>query len=258
MARARGLCGADRVVATAGRDVEIPRATEWTKATDHREEESSLDSVDPKRTEQRGARREILGTRRHSGPARAQVEEVCELRARYAATPAPPLGGGLAPPDFHEAIWPTWVCGRDAWGHLVVVERLGRVDFDRLLAMPVDAILRLRMDALDALQRRSARPRPGRPRVYKCVFLVDCRDCSYVDVARRETVRVTAAYARLTERMYADAVWKNVIVHAPAVLRATWSLVDPLLDPETRELIAFVGPEDVGAAGVPRRARWPD
>ena len=66
------------------------------------------------------------------------------------------------------------------------------------------------------------------------------------------------AYARLTERMYADAVWKNVIVNAPSMFRATWKLVEPILDDETRELISFVREDELVGAGVPRRATPPD
>ena len=83
-----------------------------------------------------------------------------------------------------------------------MVERVKDVDFDRLLEMPIDAVLRLRVQALDALQRLSACQRKRGPhRVYKCVFVCDCEDASYAALARRETVSLASAYARLTERM---------------------------------------------------------
>ena len=78
---------------------------------------------------------------------RSIIEEVTTLRARYRTTPEPPLGGSLSPTDFHRAIWPTEIVGRDPWGHLIVVERVKDVDFDRLLEMPIDAVLRLRVQA---------------------------------------------------------------------------------------------------------------
>ena len=71
---------------------------------------------------------------------------------------------------------------------------------------------------------------------------------------------LASAYARLTERMYADAVWRNVVIDAPLVARAAWRVVEPILDAETRELLQFVvcGGSDPAAAleevGVPRRA----
>ena len=71
---------------------------------------------------------------------------------------------------------------------------------------------------------------------------------------------LASAYARLTERMYADAVWRNVVIDAPLVARAAWRVVEPILDAETRELLQFVvcGGADPAAAledvGVPRRA----
>ena len=192
---------------------------------------------------------------------RSIIEEVTTLRARYRTTPEPPLGGSLSPTDFHRAIWPTEIVGRDPWGHLIVVERVKDVDFDRLLEMPIDAVLRLRVQALDALQRLSACQRKRGPhRVYKCVFVCDCEDASYAALARRETVSLASAYARLTERMYADAVWRNVVIDAPLVARAAWRVVEPILDAETRELLQFVvcGGADPAAAleevGVPRRA----
>ena len=142
-----------------------------------------------------------------------------------------------------------------------MVERVKDVDFDRLLEMPIDAVLRLRVRALDALQRLSACQRKRGPhRVYKCVFVCDCEDASYAALARRETVSLASAYARLTERMYADAVWRNVVIDAPLVARAAWRVVEPILDAETRELLQFVvcGGADPAAAleevGVPRRA----
>ena len=57
---------------------------------------------------------------------RSIIEEVTTLRARYRTTPEPPLGGSLSPTDFHRAIWPTEIVGRDPWGHLIVVERVKR------------------------------------------------------------------------------------------------------------------------------------
>jgi hypothetical protein len=192
---------------------------------------------------------------------RSIIEEVTTLRARYRTTPEPPLGGSLSPTDFHRAIWPTEIVGRDPWGHLIVVERVKDVDFDRLLEMPIDAVLRLRVQALDALQRLSAQKRKRGPhRVYKCVFVCDCEDASYAALARRETVSLASAYARLTERMYADAVWRNVVIDAPLVARAAWRVVEPILDAETRELLQFVvcsGADPAAAledVGVPRRA----
>lgn len=188
---------------------------------------------------------------------RSIIEEVTTLRRRYRTTPEPPLGGSLSPSDFHRAIWPTELVGRDAWGHLIVVERVRDVDFGRLLAMPIDAVLRLRVQALDALQKLSAGPRTrGTHRVYKCVFICDCRHASYTSLARKETVSLASAYARLTERMYADAVWRNVVVDAPLVARAAWRVVEPMLGEETRWLMQFLDgsdPQALEAVGVPRR-----
>lgn len=163
---------------------------------------------------------------------------------------------------FHEAVWPTWVAGRDGFGHLVVLERLGLIDFDSLLKLPLDLILRRRVQALDGLQRELARPLEGYGRVYKCVFLVDVAGASFGTLMRSETTALAKAYARLTERMYADAVWKNVVVNAPAVARGAWRVVERLLDDETKDLISFVHappgaadtPGKLRAAGVPRAA----
>ena len=79
---------------------------------------------------------------------------------------------------------------------------------------------------------------------------------------RGETTALAKAYAKLTERMYADAVWKNVVVNAPAVARGAWRVVERLLDDETKDLISFVHappgaadtPGKLRAAGVPRAA----
>ena len=168
-----------------------------------------------------------------------------------AARLLPAVGDDLR---FHEAVWPTWVAGRDGFGHLVVLERLGCIDFDALLKLPLDLILKRRVQALDGLQRELARPLEGYGRVYKCVFLVDVAGASFGTLMRGETMTLAKAYAKLTERMYADAVWKNVVVNAPAVARGAWRVVEKLLDDETKDLISFVHAPP-GAADTPGKLR---
>ena len=194
------------------------------------------------------------------GGTAAICEWVASRRAAWRADAL--LRTRLEPADFHRRVWPTWVSGRDAFGHLVVLEKLGSIDFDRLLLMPLDEVLRLRVQALDCLQRELARPLAGYGRVYKCVFLVDVAGASLSHLWKGETMALAKAYAKLTENMYADAVWKNVVVNAPGLARGAWRVIERLLDDETKDLISFVqaaaGAPDTPAkldhAGVPRAA----
>ena len=101
-------------------------------------------------------------------------------------------------PTFHRELWPTTLLGHDRYGHPVVYERLSDLQLDRVLReFTVDEVLALRMQAYDALQHVCAArsTRAGKPRVYKCVFLVDVSGAS-LSLLRPQARALMAAQAR--------------------------------------------------------------
>ena len=70
-------------------------------------------------------------------------------------------------PSFHRDIWPAHILGHDRYGHVVVLERLREMDLSRLQQMPIDDVVALRAQALEALQREMHVTKTGRrePRV---------------------------------------------------------------------------------------------
>ena len=179
------------------------------------------------------------------------MEEVAAWRCNwscdlYLRKPLPFLRG-----DFHRVAWPTWVTGRDKYGHLVVLERFETMQWDLVLEYSVEELLRCRIQALDALQREAARisALPGHPRVYKLVFIIDVAGATFSTFMNAKVMDFAKQYAKLTEKMYADAAWTNLVVNAPGVARAAWRVVERVVDEETRDIVKFapVGDACVGA-----------
>ena len=90
---------------------------------------------------------------------------------------------------------------------------------DRAFGIDCEHLVRLRVQALEALQRESARAsaRCG-SRVYKVVFIIDVEATSY-SLFKSNVMAFARRYAAVTETMYADAVWTNLVVNAPSVAR---------------------------------------
>lgn len=146
---------------------------------------------------------------------------------------------------FHRECWPSWFLGHDSYGHPVVLERISDVDWDAIMAMSSRQLLRLRLQALEALQRE-CRLWAGPHRVYKTVYIIDVSGATF-SLMNSKIMDFAKKYAKLTEQMYADAAWTNFVVNAPAVARAAWRIIERIVDEETRDIVRFV---PVGVAGL--------
>ncbi len=184
------------------------------------------------------------------------LERCLVLRRRF---DAPTLLRRELHPTFHRELWPTTLLGHDRYGHPVVYERLSDLQLDRVLReFTTDEVLALRMQAFEALQHvcDARSTRAGKPRVYKCVFLVDVSGAS-LSLLRPQARALMAAYSKLTEEVYSDCVWVNDIVNAPAVARVIWGAVSKMIDPITQECIKFLDADaaavraQLASAGVP-------
>ena len=184
------------------------------------------------------------------------IERCLSLRQRF---DAPTILRRELHPTFHRDLWPTTLLGHDRYGHPVVFERLSDLQLDRVLReFTVDEVLALRMQAYDALQHVCAArsTHAGKPRVYKCVFLIDVSGAS-LSLLRPQVRALMAAYSKMTEEVYSDTVWVNNIVKAPAVARVLWGAVSKMIDPITQECIKFLDADaaavraQLAAAGVP-------
>lgn len=166
------------------------------------------------------------------------AETVAEMRKRYDCEDV--LRRRLSF-DFHHDVWPSWILGQDVYGHPVVLERFSALDWHRAMKFSVHDLVRLRIQALQALQAECARiSRHRSSRVYKTLFVVDVGGASTWTLMSSKVVEFAKIYAKVLEQMFADAVWMNVIVNAPAVARALWHILEKVVDEETREVVRFL------------------
>ncbi|KAJ8600746.1 hypothetical protein CTAYLR_003938 [Chrysophaeum taylorii] len=187
------------------------------------------------------------------------AETVAEMRRRYRC--ATILQGPLACDPagaFHRRAWPSWILGRDTYGHPVVLERFSALDWDAALRLTTEELLELRIQALEAMQVDCERwSRRQSHRVYKVVYIVDVGNVNSWALASSRVLEFAKHYAKITEQMFADAVWLNLVVNAPGVARAGWRVVERMVDEETRDIVRFLptGNSCCAAlldAGVPR------
>ena len=194
---------------------------------------------------------------------REVCEEVAAWRRKW-GSPEMLLRGPLSCDSdrlFHRKVWPSYVTGSDQYGHLVVLERFSTLKWEAMAHFEIEDLLKLRVQALDALQREVKRRSTDVdfPRVYKTIFIIDVGGATFSNLMNAKVLEFAKQYARVTEKMYADGAWTNLVVNAPAVARAAWKIVERVVDEETRDIVAFapVGNACVAALrdlGVPDEA----
>lgn len=142
---------------------------------------------------------------------------------------------------FHRHVWPSWVLGHDRYGHPVVLERLAALDWDRALRLSTYDLVQMRIQSLEALQAECARLSLQLGcRVYKVLYIVDVGGASSWTLMNSKVIEFAKLYAKVLEQLFADAAWMNLVVNAPAIARATWGIVERVVDEETRAIVRFL------------------
>ena len=145
----------------------------------------------------------------------------------------------------------------DALGHPVSVQRIGQMDFAKVLSSfpPADAMANIARD-ID-LQNRVLGPlsrRLGR-RIYKTVTILDMAGVGreHLSSRFREYIKMVIEMPSLH---YPETMWRMYIINTPRGFDMLWSLIRPFLHEGTRANIEILGRNDakivsrLGAGGI--------
>lgn len=123
----------------------------------------------------------------------------------------------------------------------MVLERLAALDWDRALQLSTYDLVQMRVQSLEALQAECARlSLQSGCRVYKVLYIVDVGDASSWTLMNSKVIEFAKLYAKVLEQLFADAAWMNLVVNAPTIARATWSIIERVVDEETRAIVRFL------------------
>ena len=158
------------------------------------------------------------------------------------------MGGEIAfqpPParrDLFESLCQGGPIGRDAEGHPVVLERLGRIPPKQLLQQFDEAEFHQQAYYTKEATRLlcAAHSLQLNRRVYKVVTVLDMRGFGMAHASRGLLSLIKSANQRFSY-FYPETLYKLYIVHAPWIFRAVWKTIRPWLHTITAAKIHILG-----------------
>lgn len=148
--------------------------------------------------------------------------------------------------DLYHKLWPGYVAGEDAEGHVIHYECITDVDVKGLVEMKKtgctqDDLNIYRAQFLEAVEEYKRRRsfKNGRRR-YKEVTILNLEgfSLSLFSASFKEIVLGSVA---IGGAYYPDALHKMLIVNAPFLFRTVWAAISPFIHPNTRAKIKIIG-----------------
>eukprot|EP01006_Ploeotia_vitrea_P044437 TRINITY_DN66830_c6_g2_i1.p2 TRINITY_DN66830_c6_g2~~TRINITY_DN66830_c6_g2_i1.p2 ORF type:complete len:285 (-),score=138.92 TRINITY_DN66830_c6_g2_i1:138-992(-) len=145
--------------------------------------------------------------------------------------------------ELFRKLWPAGIHGTTRDGHLVYVERLGKLDVSEVSKNFTDEeLMRCHVYQLEMIGKKKAElaARPGAKMMYKQMVILDLDGFSMGHLSSRIRGAVQS-FMSVDQHMYPESLLVMHIVNAPFVFRAAWALVSPLLHPLTKARIKMGG-----------------
>jgi len=202
--------------------------------------------------------RGFSGSKHRKDDTLKSVTSIAEWRAKvnYYNMFAAPLQNF----DLFHNLWKENICGPDSYGHMVQVIRIEDLDVDGIEKMDLNQLEVLqgqKMKAYAVYKDDMARQR-GVQR-YKHTLLVDLSHVKLSMVSSSSKRSVIQHVFGIGSKYFPETIWKIYLVNGPMVFRAVFSMIKPLLAPETIAKIHMTGSYEsslkkMESDGLPRSA----
>lgn len=137
--------------------------------------------------------------------------------------------------------WPTYVHGRDAYGHPVVCEWPGKVNPEGLKSkMTTKEILRHRIQIMETLEYAKCANTQRAHTVYKHICIIDLENVALSAFTGEVKSFMVQLVTLLTHR-YTDSLHLMYLVNTPVVFRVIFAVFAPLMSTTTKSKIFMFG-----------------
>mmetsp|Transcript_13423 Transcript_13423/g.34425 ORF Transcript_13423/g.34425 Transcript_13423/m.34425 type:complete len:332 (-) Transcript_13423:151-1146(-) len=159
--------------------------------------------------------------------------------------------------EFHNN-WKESIVGPDSYGHMIQVIRIQDVDVDAIEKMDerqLEALQGQKMKAYAVYKEDMSRQR-GVQR-YKHTLLIDLSHVKMSMVSSSNKRHALGHIFGIGSKYFPETIWKIYLINGPMVFRAVFSLIKPILAPETIAKIQMLGSYEsslkkMEADGIPR------
>lgn len=149
------------------------------------------------------------------------------------------------PPPKHDLIrslFPTSLYQHDRAGNVVMIEKWGEVDVQRIrkLAIPFDDIIYTYMYDTEWLWR-IANPHPED----KITLIMDLKDVSFETITAWDAMRLIRKRIEIGCNHYPNRGAHLLVVNVPPFFASVYRFAEPILSPETKRKITILTQEDI-------------
>jgi len=168
------------------------------------------------------------------------TKEIAAFRQTYNLNQFPPDFGEKERAEY-DRCWPSRLAGTDAFGHVIMYDRIQAFSVERLLAMPLESLFRYRAQDFEALFyiKRDISNTFGH-RVSKHVYILDLAGLEMKHFTSRFK-QVLQPVLSMSSNMFPETLWSLWLINAPSTFRLVWTVVRSMLDPVVRAKVRMFG-----------------
>lgn len=173
---------------------------------------------------------------------RNQLECIREWRGR--------LGADTALRDYEKIpnqkeyfdLWPLYIHGNDAYGHLIFVEKIAEVDVDYLKKiMTVDEALHVRMVCHEAIAELKKRQSKKLDKVvYKHIWVMDLADVKWSSFTH-DVRDALHKILKMCIEQYSDTLYRIIMINTPVIFRMVYKGASLVIKPATKKKVRMLG-----------------
>mmetsp|Transcript_25783 Transcript_25783/g.71089 ORF Transcript_25783/g.71089 Transcript_25783/m.71089 type:complete len:439 (-) Transcript_25783:319-1635(-) len=170
----------------------------------------------------------------------AHLEHALKWRAEMNANTV--VASGLPNRELFEKMCQNGPIGHDSHGHLVILERLGRVNVGQLLqAFDEESYIRHQLFSREAVRMiNTAKSLRTGKRVYKVVVVIDLDGLSMSHLSKRFVNLMKRVNDQFAEH-YPETAFKFYVINAPLVFRTAWAIAKQWMHPITVRKFSIMG-----------------